>query len=150
MNLTTLCYIEKDGKYLLINRNKKSHDLNQGKFIGVGGHLEFGETPEECIKREVTEETGLILNSFKLRGLLTFVIDDYMEYAFLYTSNDFSGSLKTDCDEGDLIWVEKEKIPTLPLWEGDEIFLKLLNTRENYFSLKLVYKNDVLVASELQ
>ncbi len=150
MNLTTLCYLEKDGQYLLINRNKKSNDLNQGKFIGVGGHLEFAETPEECIKREVFEETGLTLNSFKLRGLLTFQIDEYMEYSFLFTSDDFSGKMRTDCEEGDLLWVSKEKIPQLPLWEGDLIFLKLLAEREDYFSLKLVYENDVLVDSVLE
>ncbi len=149
MNLTTLCYIEKDGKYLLINRNKKSNDLNQGKFIGVGGHLEFGESPEECIKREVFEETGLLLNSFILRGFLTFEIDDYMEYAFLYTSDDFSGKINYDCNEGDLVWVEKSKLFDLPLWEGDKIFLKLLDTSNEYFSLKLVYKNDVLIESNL-
>lgn len=145
MTLTTLCYIEKDGKYLLINRNKKEKDLNQGKFIGVGGHVEFGETPEECILREVKEETGLTLNSYKLRGLLSFEIDEIMEYSFLFTSDDFSGELVTDCAEGDLVWIEKNKLQEIPLWEGDSIFLKLLDEHDDYFSLKLVYKNDKLI-----
>ena len=146
MELTTLCYIEKDGKYLMLNRNKKEQDLNKGKFIGIGGHIEFGEAPEECIKREVLEETGLTLKSLSLRGLLTFVIDDIMEYAFLYTSQDFSGVLKEDCCEGDLLWIDKTKMLNLPLWEGDKIFLKRLEEDNTYFSLKLVYKNDKLVS----
>ena len=146
MELTTLCYIEKDGKYLMLNRNKKEQDLNKGKFIGIGGHIEFGEAPEECIKREVLEETGLTLKSLSLRGLLTFVIDDIMEYAFLYTSQDFSGDLREDCCEGDLLWIDKTKMLDLPLWEGDKIFLKRLEEDNTYFSLKLVYKNDKLVS----
>ena len=146
MELTTLCYIEKDGKYLMLNRNKKEQDLNKGKFIGIGGHIEFGEAPEECIKREVLEETGLTLKSLSLRGLLTFVIDDIMEYAFLYTSQDFSGVLKEDCCEGDLLWIDKTQMLDLPLWEGDKIFLKRLEEDNTYFSLKLVYKNDKLVS----
>ena len=146
MELTTLCYIEKDGKYLMLNRNKKEQDLNKGKFIGIGGHIELGEAPEECIKREVLEETGLTLKSLSLRGLLTFVIDDIMEYAFLYTSQDFSGVLKEDCCEGDLLWIDKTQMLDLPLWEGDKIFLKRLEEDNAYFSLKLVYKNDKLVS----
>ncbi|MCR4566471.1 MAG: 8-oxo-dGTP diphosphatase [Pseudobutyrivibrio sp.] len=148
MELTTLCYLEKDGKYLMLHRNKKENDLNQGKYIGIGGHLEFGETPEDCIRREVLEETGLTLDSVKLCGLLTFVIDDYMEYSFLFTSDSFSGNLCGDCSEGNLVWIPKEEVFDLPLWEGDSIFLEKLAEEAEYFSLKLVYKNDVLVQAE--
>ena len=148
MELTTLCYLENDGKYLMLNRNKKEHDLNKGKFIGVGGHIKFGETPEECIKREFWEETGLILNDLSLRGLLTFVIDDIMEYSFLYTSHSFSGVLNSNCPEGDLMWIDKTQLSNVPLWEGDMIFINLLDKETDYFSLKLVYKNDILIDHE--
>lgn len=146
---TTLCYLEKDGKYLMLHRTKKENDINKDKYIGVGGHIEHGESPEDCLIREVREETGYKLRSFKLRGLLTFVIDDYDEYSFLYTSDDFevaeADDAKNDsCDEGKLIWIFKEDVDKLPIWEGDKIFFNLLNVREDYFSLKLVYIKDVL------
>lgn len=144
---TTLCYVEKDGKYLMLHRTKKEHDINKDKYIGIGGHIEHGETPTECIKREALEETGLILKNPRLRGLITFVIDDLDEYSFLYTCTDFEGVL-TECREGDLEWIEKDRIYDLPLWEGDKVFFKLLDEEEAFFSLKLVYENDVLVRAE--
>ncbi len=141
---TTLCYVEKDGKYLMLHRTKKEKDINKDKYIGIGGHIEHGETPNECIIREAREETGLRLINPRLRGLLTFVIDDMDEYTFLYTCTDFEGTLK-ECDEGDLEWIPKEKIKDLPLWEGDKIFFKMLEEKEDFFTLKLVYVNDKLV-----
>ena len=144
VHVTTLCYLEKDNQYLLLHRTKKENDLNKDKYIGVGGHMEHGESPEECICREVLEETGLTISRPKLRGLLTFVIDDIDEYTFLYTCDSFSGVMK-DCDEGELVWVDKSKVESLPLWEGDKIFFRLLRERENFFSLKLNYQNDQLV-----
>lgn len=141
---TTLCYVEKDGKYLMLHRTKKEKDINKDKYIGIGGHIEHGETPDECIIREAREETGLRLINPRLRGLLTFVIDDMDEYTFLYTCTDFEGTLK-ECDEGDLEWIPKEKIKDLPLWEGDKIFFKMLEEKEDFFTLKLVYVNDKLV-----
>lgn len=142
---TTLCYIKKDGKYLVMKRNKKKNDENAEKYIGVGGHVEKGETPEECLIREVKEETGLTLLNYKLRGLLTFVFEDKDELAFLYTADKFEGELNYDCNEGELVWVDENELLSLPLWEGDKIFLKKLEEDENYFSLKLVYNDNVLV-----
>lgn len=141
---TTLCYLERDGKYLMLHRTKKEKDINKDKYIGVGGHIEHGESPEECIKREIYEETGLEASNLKLRGLLTFVIDDFDEYSFLYTCEDFSGDLK-ECDEGELIWIPKEDVLKLPIWEGDKIFFKLLGERKDFFSLKLTYVKDELI-----
>ena len=141
---TTLCYVEQDGKYLMLHRTKKEKDINKDKYIGIGGHIEHGETPNECVMREAYEETGFRLINPRLRGLLTFVIDDMDEYTFLYTCTDFEGTLK-ECDEGDLEWIPKEKIKDLPLWEGDKIFFKMLEEKEDFFTLKLVYVNDKLV-----
>ncbi len=140
---TTLCYVERDGQYLMLYRNRKEQDINRDKYIGIGGHLEHGETPNECIVREAYEETGLTLKNPKLRGLITFVIDDLDEYTFLYTCDEFEGECR-ECDEGELVWVPVERVPELPLWEGDRVFLPLLQTRESFFSVKLVYVNDVL------
>ena len=145
MRLTTLCYIEKDGKYLMLHRTKKENDFNKDKWIGVGGKFEPDETPEECLLREVKEETGLTLESYSLRGIITFISDIYeTEYMYLYTANKFSGSL-IDCNEGELVWVEKSKVPTLPLWEGDSLFLALLDEYRGFFSMKLKYRGDTLV-----
>ena len=147
--LTTLCYIEKDNSYLMLHRVSKKNDINHDKWIGVGGHFEKHESPEDCLVREVMEETGLTLNSFDFRGIVTFVSDDDpAEYMCLYTSKDFSGKL-TDCDEGKLEWVPFEKINSLELWEGDKIFLNLLQKGEPFFSLKLTYKNGCLIESIL-
>ena len=144
MKLTTLCYIEKDGKYLMLHRIKKKSDINQGKWIGVGGHFEEGESPEECLIREVQEETGLFLTQYAFRGIVTFATDvQQTEYMCLYTANAFEGEL-TACNEGELAWIDKEKIEELELWEGDRIFLRLLAAEAPFFSLKLRYVGDVL------
>ncbi len=144
MRNTTLCYIEKDGCYLLLHRIKKEHDVNRDKWIGVGGGFEDRESPEDCLLREVREETGLTLTSYRLRGVITFITDRWQtEYMFLYTADGFTGEL-ADCDEGVLEWVPKTQMYELPIWEGDEIFLRLLETEEPFFSLKLVYCKDQL------
>ena len=142
---STLCYIEQDNKYLMLHRVVKKNDVNKDKWIGVGGHFEQGESPEECLLREVKEETGYTLTSWKYRGIVTFVYgEDVVEYMSLYTADGFDGE-PIECDEGVLEWVEKEKIGDLNLWEGDRIFFRLLNVRPEFFSLKLVYnKSDVL------
>ena len=143
--LTTLCYIEKDGCYLMLHRVSKKDDINRDKWIGVGGHFEAGESPEDCLLREVKEETGLTLTAWRFCGIVTFVADEAPpEYMCLYTADGFSGNL-TACDEGTLEWVPKERLLALNLWEGDKIFLRLLAERAPFFSLKLVYKNGALV-----
>ena len=146
MKLTTLCYIEKDDKYLMIHRIKKKHDVNKDKWIGIGGKFERGESPEDCILRETKEETGLTLTSYRLRGVLTFMYNDddaEMEYIFLYTADGFTGEL-ADCNEGTLEWVPKTEINSLNLWEGDRIFHRLLDEEAPFFSLKLRYQDDLL------
>lgn len=143
--LTTLCYLEKDNCYLMLHRISKKNDINRDKWIGVGGHFEHAESPEDCLKREIKEETGFTLNSFEFRGIVTFISDnDPAEYMCLYTSKDFSGEI-IECDEGKLEWVPIDKIESLNLWEGDKIFLRLLKEKVPFFSLKLVYKNGTLV-----
>ncbi len=137
-SLTTLCYIEQDDKYLMLHRVKKEHDINEGKWIGIGGHFEQDESPEECLRREVMEETGCTLKHADLRGVVTFVSPGATEYMFLYTASGLTGTL-AECDEGDLAWIPKDEVPGLPLWEGDKIFLRLLDTRRDFFSLKLIY-----------
>ena len=132
----------------MLHRTKKENDINRDKYIGVGGHLEHGESPEDCIRREVEEETGLRGGSFRLRGLLTFVIDDIDELSFLYTGEGFSGELK-DCDEGELVWIDREDVCSLPLWEGDRLFFRLLEEDRPFFSLKLVYVHDRLISAAL-
>lgn len=142
--LTTLCYIEKDDCYLMLHRIKKENDINKDKWIGIGGHFEDRESPEECLLREVKEETGLTLTSYRFRGIVTFVTETGLfEYMCLYTVDGFEGEL-LDCDEGALEWVPKNKLKELNLWQGDYIFLRLLEEREDFFSLKLVYEGDVL------
>lgn len=147
---TTLCYIERDGKYLMLHRVKKENDINHDKWIGIGGHCEVGESPEDCIRREAMEETGYELRSLSFRGIITFIYgDDVTEYMMLFTSDNISGREKV-CDEGDLVWVDKPEVPKLNLWPGDRIFLKLLESGEPFFSLKLVYdKNDTLTETAL-
>lgn len=148
-NLTTLCYIEKDNCYLLLHRIKKENDMNRDKWIGVGGHFEQDETPEECLLREVQEETGLTLRAWQFRGIITFMSDVYhTEYMFLYTADSFSGEL-SECNEGVLEWIDKSEIYNLPVWEGDKIFFKLLETTTECFSLKLRYEGDKLVEAVL-
>lgn len=146
---TTLCYLIRDGKVLMLHRNKKKNDINKDKYIGVGGHIELGESPEECVVREVKEETGYTMNSFKLRGIITFVLDDVHEYAFLYTCDDFTGEQVGECNEGDLEWIPFDKVMDLPLWEGDKAFLKLLKDDAPFFSLKLKYEKDKLIETKL-
>lgn len=145
---TTLCYMEKDESFLMLHRTKKVNDINKDKYIGVGGHIEHGESPEECIRREILEETGLTAGKIDIRGLITFVIDDYDEYSFLYTCSDFSGELK-ECNEGELTWIPKKDVEKLPIWEGDKIFFRLLEERKDFFSLKLHYVKDELVGVAL-
>lgn len=139
--LSTLCYIEKDGKYLMLHRVVKDKDVNKGKWIGVGGHFEEGESPEECVLREVKEETGYTLTSFHYRGQLTFICGDEMEYISVFTADGFTGE-PIACDEGVLEWIPKEEIRKLNLWEGDKLFLQLLSEDHPFFSMKLVYSED--------
>lgn len=137
--LSTLCYIEQNGKYLMLHRTVKENDVNKDKWIGVGGHFEEKESPEECLLREVREETGYMLTSFQFRGLVTFVYGkDTVEYMSLYTADGFVGE-QIPCDEGELEWVDKEAVLKLNLWEGDKIFFRLLDENRGFFSLKLVY-----------
>ena len=143
---TTLCYIEKDGAYLMLHRIKKKNDMNHDKWVGIGGKLEPKESPYDCVRREIFEETGLTVNEPIYRGVITFVSDLYgTEYMHLFTADKFEGEIKEDCDEGRLEWVKKEGVFALPIWEGDKIFFRLLETEENFFSLKLVYEGDTLV-----
>lgn len=147
--LTTLCYIEKDNQYLMLHRVSKTQDINKDKWIGVGGHFEAEESPEECLLREVREETGLVLTSYRFRGIVTFISDKWQtEYMCLYTADAYEGDL-TECDEGVLSWVDKDMLHTLNLWEGDKIFLDLLAKDTPFFSLKLRYDGDRLVESVL-
>lgn len=149
MKLTTLCYIENDGCYLMLHRNKKEGDCNQGKWIGVGGKFEADETPEECMLREVKEETGLLVTGYAYRGLITFVSDcAETEYMHLFTADIFQGEM-TECEEGTLAWIPIEEIPALNLWEGDRVFLQLLQKQTEYFSLKLCYEGEKLAKALL-
>lgn len=148
-NLTTLCYIEQDDCYLMMHRIKKEKDINKDKWVGVGGHFESGESPEECLLREVLEETGLTLTDWKLHGVITFISGVCEpEYMFLYTSNEYTGEL-TDCNEGTLEWIKKSDVYQLPIWEGDKIFFRLLEETTAFFSLKLRYNGAQLVEAIL-
>ncbi len=149
MKLTTLCYIERENAYLMLHRVSKEHDVNKDKWIGVGGHFEAGESPEECVLREVKEETGLTLLSWQFRGVITFSSEGWEdEYICLFTADRFSGEL-TACDEGVLEWVDREAVLKLNLWEGDKIFFRLLNEKRPFFSLKLSYRENRLVYAAL-
>ena len=149
MKNTTLCYIERDGAYLMLHRVKKEHDENRDKWIGVGGKFEDKESPEDCLLREVREETGLTLTRYAYRGIVTFVSDLWpSEYMHLFTADGFTGDLRP-CDEGDLEWVPKERIADLPIWAGDKIFLRLLTEDVPFFSLKLCYEGERLVQAVL-
>ena len=142
---TTLCYLEQDNKYLMLHRIKKKDDMSKDKWLGIGGKFEEGESPEDCLRREVLEETGLVLRSAKYRGIVTFVSDEYgTEYMHLFTSSDFSGDMK-ECDEGELVWVDKKNVYDLKLWEGDRIFFRLFEETDRFFSLKLEYHGNELV-----
>ena len=150
MRNTTLCYLERDDRYLMLHRIKKQEDLNRDKWIGIGGKFEEGESPEDCLLREVREETGLTLDSWRYCGIVTFVSDEWgTEYMHLFHSEMFHGTLK-DCDEGALEWVDKTALASLPdQWEGDRIFLKMMEDKTPFFSLKLCYRGDVLTDAEL-
>lgn len=149
MRNTTLCHIEKDGCYLMLHRIKKENDLNRDKWVGIGGKFEDKESPEECNLREVYEETGLTLKGAEYRGIITFVSDKWeTEYMHIFYSDSFSGEVK-DCDEGVLEWVKKERLFSMPIWEGDKIFLRLLEENAPFFSLKLEYKGDILLKAVL-
>jgi 8-oxo-dGTP diphosphatase len=140
-----LCYIEKDDAYLMLHRVKKENDLNHDKWVGVGGKFEQDETPEECLLREVKEETGLTLTAYRFRGIVTFLSDEWEgEYMHLYTATEYTGEM-TECNEGNLEWVPKEEIEKLHIWEGDKIFFRLLDENLPFFSLKLRYRGDELV-----
>lgn len=142
---TVLAYIEKDNFYLMLLRNKKKHDINANKWIGVGGHLENNETPEDALIREIKEETGLDVISYSIKGLIHFNYDDISEQMHLYVVNDFKGEL-IECDEGTLKWIKKSDLFSLELWEGDKIFLKKLLNNEPYFELELNYLKDKLIS----
>ena len=151
MKNTSLCYIEKDGAYLMIHRVKKKNDENHDKWIGVGGKFEAGETPFDCARREIREECGVSPKNLRYRGIVTFVSDEYgTEYMHLFTADGYDGEIDYNCDEGVLEWVKKEKIPALPIWEGDKIFFDLLDNEERFFSLKLEYKKEKLINSSLE
>lgn len=154
--LTTLCYVEKEDSYLMMHRIKKKNDVNQDKWIGIGGHFEEGESPEDCLLREAWEETGLTLTSWRFRGIVTFVfqpdssslskqpnLTPVCEYMCLYTADGFQGELK-ECNEGTLEWVKKADIAKLSLWEGDKIFFRLIEENVPFFSLKLSYEGEKL------
>lgn len=146
---STLCHIEKDGKYLMLHRIKKENDINRDKWVAIGGKFEENESPEECNSREVFEETGLILKAASYRGIVTFVSNKWeTEYMHIFHSDSFSGEL-TDCDEGELCWIDKKELYSLPIWQGDKIFLKLLEEDIPFFSLKLEYKGETLIKAVL-
>ena len=146
---STLCYIERDGKYLMLHRVKKEVDANKDKWIGVGGKFEEGESPEDCVCREVLEETGLTLTDYTYRGIVTFVSDKWEgEFMHLFTAAGFEGAIK-ECDEGALEWISKEELLKLPMWEGDKIFLDLIAKPCPFFSLKLRYEGEHLAGAWL-
>ena len=148
--LTTLCYIEKGDSYLMLHRVSKKHDVNKDKWIGIGGHFEENESPEECLLREAKEETGLTLTSYRFRGVVTFISDTCeAELMCVFTADGYTGEL-IECDEGELCWVDKAMGPNLPAWEGDQLFLDLLLSGEKrFFSVKLQYEGDRLVEKKI-
>ena len=146
---TTLCYIKSDDKILMLHRIRKKNDLNEGKWVGIGGKFQDRESPEDCLLRETLEETGLTLTEYRYRGIITFVSDRWeTEYMHLFTSTAFTGQLR-DCDEGVLEWITETDLMALPKWEGDAIFLHLLQEDHPFFSLKLEYAGDHLVHAVL-
>ncbi len=144
MDYTVLCYLKKDNQYLFMLRNKEKNDLNEGKWIGIGGHIEPGETKEEALIREVKEETGFTINSFSYRGEILFINNDYQEIMYIFTSDDFDGEM-IECDEGELSWIDKDKILDLNLWEGDRYFLKPLLNSDKMIKMEMRYKDKQLV-----
>ena len=149
MLYSTLCNIEKNAKYHMLHRVKKENDANHDKWVGIGGKFEDGESPEECILRETKEETGLTLTAYRYRGIVTFVSDKWeTEYMHLFTATGFSGQI-IDCDEGVLEWISKERLAAIPKWQGDDIFLRLLDSDAPFFSLKLRYEGERLAFAAL-
>lgn len=149
MKMTTLCYLEDGECYLLLHRTKKKNDENADKWIGVGGKFEDGESPEDCLLREVREETGLALLRYRFRGIITIVNDRFpTEYMHLFTADAWEGEAH-ECDEGELRWISKKQLIELPMWEGDRIFLRLLDTNPDFFSLKLIYSGERLCSAVL-
>lgn len=149
MKNTTLCYIEKDDMYLMMHRTKKSNDENEGKYIGIGGHFLENESPFDCIIREAKEETGLDIKPI-YRGIVTFCSNIYeSQQMHLFTCKEYSGTLSL-CSEGELKWIKRSELENIPLWEGDLIFLRLLENDNPFFSLKLIYENDTLVKYEIK
>ncbi|HIQ76743.1 MAG TPA: 8-oxo-dGTP diphosphatase [Candidatus Faecousia excrementipullorum] len=148
MRNTTLCYVLQGDRVLMLHRTKKEKDINKDKWIGIGGKFLNRESPDECLLREAWEETGLTLTRWQCRGVVTFLSDVEDEYMYLFTADGFEGDLK-ECDEGDLQWVSREFLNTLPKWEGDEIFLKLLWENAPFFLLKLRYEGDKLLEAVL-
>ena len=149
MKQTTLCYLERGDEYLMLHRTKKKNDENHDKWIGVGGKFEAGESPEDCMHREIFEETGFTVTDYRYRGIVTFVSDIYeTEYMHLFTVTDWTGEAR-ECDEGELAWIKKQKLFDLTLWQGDRIFLKLLQEDVPFFSLKLTYQGDELIEAVL-
>lgn len=150
MIFSSLCYIEKDEKYLMLHRTKKNNDINENKWIGIGGKFEVGESPEECIIREVKEETGLTLNSYKFRGIITYISKTWeTEYVCLFTSDNFSGKL-IECNEGDLKWIDKKEVLNLKTWEGDKIFINKIQKDDKFFTVKFEYDGDTLLKYDLK
>ena len=150
MKLTTICYIDDGNSYLMLLRNKKKNDINEGKWLGIGGKFEPGETPEECVCREVYEETGLILDDQVMRGVITFSSEGYEdEYIYVFTSDKYHGKIR-ECDEGELHWIRKDELTDINVWEGDRLFLKLLIEGSPFFSVKLSYKGDELTDSSIK
>jgi len=149
MKNTTLCYIERGDEYLMLHRTAKEIDENKDKWIGVGGKFEEKESPEDCILREAKEETGLTLKELRYRGIVTFISNEWeTQLMHLFTAGDFEGEV-TLCDEGELRWIKKKALYDLPIWEGDKIFLELLEREVPFFSLKLVYEGDLLTEAVL-
>lgn len=149
MKQTTLCYIQRGDEYLMLHRVRKQNDGNHDKWIGVGGKLENGESPEECVLREAREETGLTLTNYRYRGVITFLSGDWGETMHLFTATGFTGEL-TDCDEGVLEWISRDRLMALPMWQGDRIFLnRIANDNSPFFSLKLEYDDEVLTRATL-
>ena len=149
MKTTTLCYITRGREVLMLHRTKKEGDMNRDKWLGIGGKLEENESPDDCLCREALEETGLTLTSWRCRGVVTFLSDRYEgEYMYLFTADGFEGSMKA-CDEGDLEWITREKLDSLPKWEGDQIFLDLLWQDAPFFLLTLRYQGEHLAEAIL-
>lgn len=150
MILSTLCYIEKDNQYLMLHRTKKKNDINKDKWIGIGGKFEENESPEECITREVKEETGLHLKSYQLRCIVTYVSTNWeTEYMYVFTSSEFKGNI-IKCNEGDLQWVDKNEVTKLNIWEGDKIFIEKIQKDNKFFTVKFEYDGDKLLSYDLK